>query len=412
MNRPVYDGHGLLLSSLCSLVYFSSYLTRLNYGAAMSELAAQLQLSNEAVSLAVTLHFLTYGLGQILCGYIGDSVRPRALIAAGLAATSLCNLFMPLMPGIYWMVGLWGLNGLFQAMLWPPMVRILAENLSQENYRRACVAVSAAASLGTVAVYLLVPACIWISGWRLAFIVPSVFGMVVTAVWLAGTRAYTGEKGVKKTDKAPLPQGNAPSLWTLIRQSALLPLLAAVVLHGVLRDGITTWMPTFIHERYHFATSSSILTTAVLPLFGILSVITANAVQKRLKSVVAAAALLFSTGFAATLILRIFFSSNPAVPVLSMALATGCMHGVNIMLISCLPRYFAPYGHISLVSGLLNAFTYVGSALSMYGIAAVSARFGWLVTVTIWCLIAFAGTLLCVLSVRRWNRFAASTEQT
>lgn len=400
-----------LLTLLCCLVYFVSYLTRINYAAALSELAAKLQVSNEAASLAVTVSFITYGLGQTLCGFLGDAIEPRRMIAAGLAATSLCNLLMPLMPGIGWMTALWSLNGFFQSMLWPPLVRIMAENLSEADFRSACVAVSAASSFGTIAVYLMVPACISISGWRLAFIVPAVLGVTTAAVWLAGTRACTG--GNRPGDAADSAGAGAPlhtqtpGLWTLIRRSALLPIMIVIILQGILRDGITTWMPTYINDRYHLGTSVSILTTAVLPLFSIISVMAANAVQKRIASEVTVASLMFAAGFAAAAGLRLFFSSSPALPVICMALVTGCMHGVNTMLISRLPRHFAPYGRVSSVSGVLNTFTYVGSALSTYGIAAVSDRWGWLTTVTLWGGVALAGTLLCALCIRRWNRFAS-----
>lgn len=402
-----------LMTLLCCLVYFVSYLTRINYAAALSELATSLHVSNEAVSLAVTVSFITYGLGQTLCGFLGDAIDPRRMIAAGLAATSLCNLFLPLMPGIYWMTGLWGLNGFFQSMLWPPLVRIMAENLSEADFRRACVFVSAAASFGTIAVYLMVPACIWLSGWRLAFIMPAMLGIAAVVIWLAGTRACTG--GNRPGDAAcsvganALPRTHTPGLWTLICRSALLPIMVVIILQGILRDGITTWMPTYINDRYHLGTSISILTTAVLPLFSIVSVTAANAVQKRIDSEVTVASLMFAAGFAAAAGLRLFFAFSPVLPVICMALITGCMHGVNTMLISRLPRHFAPYGRVSSVSGLLNTFTYVGSALSTYGIAAISGRWGWLTTVTLWGGVALAGTLLCTLCIRRWNRFSSAS---
>ena len=61
-----------------------------------------------------------------------------------------------------------------------------------------------------------------------------------------------------------------------------------------------------------------------------------------------------------------------------MMLITGCTYGVNLMLISRLPKYFAGLGMVSTVSGLLNAFTYVGSAVSTYAFGAVAESSGWL----------------------------------
>lgn len=288
------------------------------------------------------------------------------------------------------------------------MMRILAENLAEADFRRACIAVSTASAIATIVVYLLVPACIWISGWQLAFFIPGVFGIAITLVWLVGTRSYSeGDRTGFLRRAATALNAQAPGLWTLIRRSSLLPLMVVIILQGTLRDGIATWMPTYINDRYQLGTSLSILASAILPLFHIISVTAVSAIQKRISNEVAVAAIMFATGAAAAIGLRLFFFSSPVFSVSCMALVTGSMHGVNTMLISRVPRHFSPYGRVATISGLLNTFTYVGSALSSYGIAEVSDRWGWFFTVALWAGIALAGTLICALCIRRWNRFCA-----
>ena len=61
-------------------------------------------------------------------------------------------------------------------------------------------------------------------------------------------------------------------------------------------------------------------------------------------------------------------------------------------------------GSVSTVSGVLNACTYVRSAVSPYGVARLSGSIGWQNTVFVWYLIAFAGTTICFLSIRSWNK--------
>ena len=51
------------LTALCCLIYFASYLTRLDYGAALTEIILDLQVSKETAILAVTGSFITYGVG-------------------------------------------------------------------------------------------------------------------------------------------------------------------------------------------------------------------------------------------------------------------------------------------------------------------------------------------------------------
>ena len=64
-------------------------------------------------------------------------------------------------------------------------------------------------------------------------------------------------------------------------------------------------------------------------------------------------------------------------------------------------------GNVSTVSGILNAATYVGSALSTYVFGAVAESSGWMTVVVLWGAAALAGTLLLVTGIRKWARFGS-----
>ena len=152
--------------------------------------------------------------------------------------------------------------------------------------------------------------------------------------------------------------------------------------------------------------SMSILTTAILPVFAILSVNVAAKLENRIGNELKTAAVLFGTGLVAAAAMIPMFSTSVIFCALMMAVITACMHGVNLMLISRLPVYFGRYGKVSTVSGMLNACTYVGAALSTYGFAALSDRFGWGFTIAGWAVVAAAGTLICSMLIKRWKKFA------
>ena len=107
----------------------------------------------------------------------------------------------------------------------------------------------------------------------------------------------------------------------------------------------------------------------------------------------------------AAALLAVFSGSNPLLSVLFLALLSGSMHGVNLMLTCMVPPHFAKFGRTALVSGALNSCTYVGAALSTYGIALFSQRFGWSGTILLWAGIALTGTLVCFLVSIPWRSF-------
>ena len=87
-----------------------------------------------------------------------------------------------------------------------------------------------------------------------------------------------------------------------------------------------------------------------------------------------------------------------------------CMHGVNFLFISCLAGRFSRYGKAATTSGLCNTFIYVGAAISMYGMAAISEIFSWQMTVISWIIIAALGVIFTLISLKPYTRFIKEDE--
>lgn len=186
----------------------------------------------------------------------------------------------------------------------------------------------------------------------------------------------------------------------------LLFVMIAIVLQGMLRDGVTTWMPSLIADTYHMSNSVSILTGVALPLFGIICFRAAEGLYRLSPdNPVKCAGMIFGLGTISAVILYVTSGRNAALTVFCAALLTGCMHGVNLLLICMVPPYYKNRGGVSTISGLLNSCTYIGSSISTYGIAAVADRLGWQITVFAWIIIAAAGCITCFACVRPWKKF-------
>ena len=56
------------LTALCTAVYFTSYISRINLAAVMVELIHSGFTGKQAGALALTVCSVTYGLGQLLSG--------------------------------------------------------------------------------------------------------------------------------------------------------------------------------------------------------------------------------------------------------------------------------------------------------------------------------------------------------
>ena len=388
---------------LCAAVYFTSYISRINFGALILEIVRAEGYSKPAVSLAVTVSFVTYGAGQLVSGWLGDRIDPRRLIFAGLLGAAGTNLLIPLCPGPGTMAAVWGVNGFLQAMRWPPLVRIVTELFTEEVYRRASVRVSWGSSFGTIAVYLTAPLCILWSGWRSMFFAASATCAAAAFVWLlysgkaetCPARDHSRREGPESPRTERLPAGML---------ALLLGIMAAIVCQGALRDGVTTWMPSFIAETYRLGNTVSILTGVVLPVFSIVCFQLALWLyDRKVQNELLLAGFIFSAGVLCAVCLRLTASCQAALSIALSAALTGCMHGVNLMLICMIPPHFSGYGNVSTISGLLNACTYIGSALSAWGAAFLAEHFGWNAVLTAWAAAALLGAALCLSLARRWE---------
>ncbi len=381
---------------LFAAAYMVSYLTRQNFGAVISEMEVQTGFSRSLLSTAVTGSFITYGSGQLISGYLGDRIQPKKLLLFGLLLTSAMNLLIPLCNSPILMCAVWCINGFAQSLMWPPLVKLMVCFLNGEDYKQANFMTNCGSSTATVLIYLLSPLLISSFGWRSIFVICGLCGLLMAFVWQKNCREIDLTPPVKKNS------GGGEGLFSPM----LLTILFVIVLCGILRDGVTTWMPSYIAETYQLDNRLAILTGVIMPLFGVLCVRLSIAIYRKMpENPILCAGIFYAIGGGAALGISFLSGHSAAVSVALTALLTGCMHGANMMLISMLPPFFQKKGNISFVSGLLNSFVYIGSAISTFGIAVLSENSGWGNVTFLWFLIAGLGTALCILLLPSWKKF-------
>ena len=188
--------------------------------------------------------------------------------------------------------------------------------------------------------------------------------------------------------------------------------MVTIVFQGALRDGAATWMPSFISECYNLGNAVSILTGAVMPVFSMLCLQFSAWIYRRfIPNPVLCAGGFFAVSTAATFALWLFHGVSPLLSVALFAVLNAATHGVNQMQTVMLPSYFKHTGNVSLVSGVLNSCTYIGSSASIYGIAVISERSGWGATLMLWTIVALAGTVICLAAFRPWDRYAKKLDK-
>ncbi len=405
-----------LLSILCPLIYFASYLTRKNYGVIMTAIIENEGMADDVAGFIETLALISYGAGQVISGILGDKFKPQNIIVCGLSTTIACNLLMPLSPNNGMREIVWFVNGFAQSMLWPPLVRIMAQTMDPKTYSRVCANVNVAGIGGTIFLYLSYP-LIWqklfgANGWRATFFSSAILCGVILVIWLLGFRSIRSDERVafaphKKEDGAA--DGKKLSV-RLILGSGFVLIALGIILQGMLRDGITDWDPKMIADTFGITADKAILKAVILPVIGVVSLKLVGFInEKYVKNEVRAAGLTFVMALACLTVLFFFHDKNEYLTLALCAVSVGLMHAINFFLICIVPLRFEKYGVVSTMSGVINSLTYVGSAAALYGFGYISETTGnnWRIVIGVWAIIAALGVTVCFAAVRPWKKMQA-----
>ncbi|MBO5261666.1 MAG: MFS transporter [Clostridia bacterium] len=411
MERKKYSARAIVI--LCTVAYFASYFSRKTFAVVMVNMLDSGVLDRSVAGLVGTALFIFYGAGQLVSGYLGDKLSPKYLMFSGLMISAVCNLLLPIVPNQYLMIPVWAVNGFAQALLWPPIVRILSDSLSHEKYVTANVIVTSGAHVSTIVLYLYAPLCIKFWSYKAVFFTSTVFCVVAGVVFLVSMGIVLGKKEKEPAlavaePKKELIEG---SVWQVFKRSGILPIFICITVMGFMRDGIESWLPTLYSEAFGRDSSESILVSVALPIFSIISVFLIRIIHKGrvFNNESRGAGILFALSIVLCIPFACLVSvQNTVARVICLLLAgviSAFMHSVNFLLISCLPGRFAGTGKASTVGGFCNACTYAGAAVSMYGIALISEKFGWTATIISWIVIMAVGVVFSCLAFKKYTKF-------
>lgn len=406
---------------ICSFVYFISYFSRKDFAAVMAGMIFEGVIDKNVGGLIGMGLFICYGVGQLISGYLGDKLKPKTLILSGLGATTVCNLLMPIIGGGYLLIPIWAVNGLAQAMLWPPIVRILSDSLDHESFVKANLAVTSAAHVATVLLYLYVPLCLEYMAWETVFYTATVLALcaiisfVLALIFILPKDAKIDTGATQTTEIGDGARKDASVLPVLFKAGAPF-IFATIIMMGYLRDGIESWLPTLYCEAFGKSASESTLISVLLPVFAIASIIIITALHKTrlFNNEMRGSGILFLGCMVISLPMSFLMEvKSTTVQVLCLVMAaTVCaaMHSCNFLLISCLPGRFKRFGKAATASGFCNACTYVGAAVSMYGMGLLSDLLGWSGVVMSWAIVAFLGAAFCFVNLVKYSAFLKEVE--
>lgn len=402
---------------LCAVTFVIALFGRLSYSSVMVALIADGSMDKRQAGLIGTALFIVYGVCQIFSGLIGDKISPKKMIFAGLMGSGLLNLLMSMTGQYAVMLALWSLNGVFQSMLWSPVARIFAEQMPPDERKKACSNVAATYPLATVLTYMLASVMLSVWNWCSVFVISSVMMLAAGVYWLHRMTWFEhqiAEHGeIETIPVRSQDRKNREGVLHLMLVSGIFLAVFAAMTHGMLRDGIQTWLPSLMTDNFYFGTSVSVALDIIVPLFNILGVVLSKAIAKRwIDNELKGAAGFFAVTIVALTLLGFVCDSSAVASLVLLTVASTCMVGANIMLINLIPVHFGVIGRSSSVTGIMNCSAYIGSALSSFGIGSVAQSFGWTSAIWVWVLFSLGAWITAMAGSGMWGRYEQRLDQT
>lgn len=410
------SGLTVLFIAACWMAYSFSYIGRLNFSASMADMTSSGVLLKSQAGAVTTGFFICYGCGQFLSGMLGDRINPRYLVFAGLVCSSLINFGIAMGPPLWFMIVLWSLNGFAQSLLWAPICKIVSDRVSSNRRQKACTALATTMAGGTLMAYILSAVLINAFGWKAAFISGSSATLLAAVVWITVTTKIEHEADkngiveeieVKHEEEGEeVPHEEIPTgLWQLLCVSGLTILALVGGVQGVLKDCMSTWVPTFIEDMFNMGSVISILTGAFLPIFGFFGPIFTNKLMMKTRDELSSLFILFLISSGCLAMLALFGRFSIAISIVALALTYACSLGQNMILIGTLPMYFSKLGKVSTITGTMNALCYVTTAAVSWIVGALVDRTGWTIVMAGWFVLSALAAVGTLFAKRRWNKF-------
>ena len=384
----------VFLIIICWISYTLAQLGRYSYGSNVTLIMERFAVGHAEASLPATLFFFAYGTGQICVGLFCHKFNRKVLVVSALAISGVINLVIFFGAPFITVKYLWLLNGFVQANLWPTMVLIIRENVSENRIEKAGVTIATAstggrfAAIGVCAVF-----AIDTEKFMYCFLSAGILLLTVAVTFLFATgklkkpepvvrQIKKQEQSERKSDK------KAVILLLLLGEFSL----ASYAISG----GLQSWVPAILKDSYGLSDALSIFMSIILPLFTVTDALISLYLYKKLRNYVLISLLSFV--FGAVLITGVLlFLDVHWLPVIVMfaleAITMGIVANTTTVQV---PLTFNGKFNAGFLAGFLNGACYIGAAVATYVLGYIADVSGWNSAFILLIVIAVFSALLAV----------------
>lgn len=383
--------NAFLIGGMCFFAYLSVYIARNILGAATPQMIESGDFTRESVGSLSSLYFITYAVGQLINGAIGDKIKAKYMISFGLCLAGVCNtLFSFLSDSFLYSYIAYGATGFFLSMIYGPMTKVIAENTEPIYATRCSLGYTVASFLGSPGAGLLAA----VLAWRGIFSLSSVALLGTGAICFIMFLIYE-KKGIIHYNQY-LPSKEKGGSIKLLLQHKIIKFTLISMVTGVVRTSVIFWLPTYFSEYLGFSTEAAALLFTVSTLIIALTAFVAiflyeKAFRRNMERMIL---VVFSS--ASICFILVYLLKQPVLNIIFMVLAIMSSGCAASMLWSRYCPSLRDTGMVSRVTGFLDFVSYIAAAISSAVFANAVSVIGWHGLILIWFGLMICGVMIAL----------------
>ena len=373
-----------ILIVIACLVYSFAYTGRYSYNANIAPIMAFYNVTRAEAGLTGTFFFFAYGAGQLIHAIFCRFYPRKYIIPGVLGVSAILNIAVFCGVPFGAIKYLWLLNGICQSVLWPTLVLVLSDTMDSVMMKRAVFAMSLTVVIGTVISYGGSAIFNLFDLFRGAFLLGAVLMVAIGIAWLVGYDVLTLENAGLAEAHAASSEATTAGGGSRKRAAngALIGLFAVcglfMAVDNFVKDGLNTWTPVILKERFGVGDSLSIVLTVALPFCGVFGAMLALRMNRKIKDFRAlSGSLLLLLSVCICGILLSMKLERMALTVAFLGVVSCFAHGINSIMTSIMPFAMRDKVNPGFLAGLMNSAGYVGSTASAYGLGVIADRTDW-----------------------------------
>ena len=373
-----------ILIVIACLVYSFAYTGRYSYNANIAPIMAFYNVTRAEAGLTGTFFFFAYGAGQLIHAIFCRFYPRKYIIPGVLGVSAILNIAVFCGVPFGAIKYLWLLNGICQSVLWPTLVLVLSDTMDSVMMKQAVFAMSLTVVIGTVISYGGSAIFNLFDLFRGAFLLGAVLMVAIGIAWLVGYDVLTLENaGLAEAHAASSEATTAGGgSWKRAANGALIGLFAVcglfMAVDNFVKDGLNTWTPVILKERFGVGDSLSIVLTVALPFCGVFGAMLALRMNRKIKDFRAlSGSLLLLLSVCICGILLSMKLESMVLTVAFLGVVSCFAHGINSIMTSIMPFAMRDKVNPGFLAGLMNSAGYVGSTASAYGLGVIADRTDW-----------------------------------